>query len=164
VRADGRVFDWRGITAFRLIEMEAAGRTREVEAYLKWAAAQKLTVVRVLVMAKHLFELPPQRGVDALDAFLSRAARYGLHVEVVALADSGSYEMDMKAHVRQVGAIAAKHANAFVEIANEPYHSTQREEVHHEAYLLELRREIPAGVPVALGPPTTPICTWAATS
>jgi hypothetical protein len=131
--------------------MEAAGKTVDVDAYLKWAAAQELTVVRVLVMAKHLFELPPERGVGALDSFLSRAARHSMHVEVVALADTGSYSMDVNAHVRRIGEIAGRHANAFVEIANEPYHPTQRPEVHNEPFLRTLRREIPSQVPVALG-------------
>jgi hypothetical protein len=151
IRPDGRPFRWRGITAFRLLELEAAGRSADVDAYLKWAASQQLTVVRVLAMAKHLFELPPERGVGALDSFLLRAARHSLHVEVVALADTGSYSMDLKAHVRRVGDIAARHGNAFVEIANEPYHGTQRPEVHNEAFLHTLRSEVPSQVPVALG-------------
>jgi hypothetical protein len=151
VRADGRPFSWRGITAFRLLEMEAGGRAAEADAYLRWAAAERLTVVRVLVMATHLFALPPERGVAALDALLARAARYGLHVEVVALADTASYDIDMPAHVRRVGEIAARHANAIVEIANEPYHPTQRAEVHDPKYLERLRGEVPRAVPVALG-------------
>jgi hypothetical protein len=151
VRPDGTPFTWRGITAFRLLEMEAAGKSAEVDTYLKWAASQQLTVVRVLTMAKHLFELPPERGVAALDAFLSRAARHGMFVEVVALADTGAYPLDLKQHVRRVGEIAARHPNALVEIANEPYHGTQKPEVHRDDFLQELRKEITAGVPVALG-------------
>jgi hypothetical protein len=151
VHADGRPFTWRGITAFRLLEMEAGGRAAEADAYLAWAAGQKLTVVRVLAMAKHLFELSPDRGIGALDPFLTRAARHGLFVEIVALADTASYDLDLPAHVRAVGAIAARHPNALIEIANEPYHSTQREALHRGDYLVLLRREIPAGVPVALG-------------
>ena len=102
-------------------------------------------------MAKHLFELPPDKGAAALDAFLARAARHGLHVEVVALADTASYEMDMAAHVRRIGATCARHPNALLEIANEPYHATQRAEVHDAKYLERLRAEVPPGVPVALG-------------
>ena len=34
-------------------------------AYLAWAAKEELTVLRVLVMAKHLFELSPERGLAA---------------------------------------------------------------------------------------------------
>lgn len=142
---------WRGITAFRLLEMEAGGRGPEVDSYLRWAAAERLTVVRVLAMAQHLFELPPERGLGALDALLARAARHGLFVEVVALADTAAYPIDAAAQVRRVGEISARHANAIMEIANEPYHPTQRPEIHDPKYLARLRSEIPAGVPVALG-------------
>ena len=131
--------------------MEASGRTADVDAYLKWAAGQRLTVVRVLVMAKHLFVLPPDRGLAALDAFLTRAARHRVFVEIVALADTAEYPVDLKAHVRRVGEIAAKHPNAFVEIANEPYHATQAEPVRDPRFLAVLRKEIPVQVLVALG-------------
>ena len=131
--------------------MEATGKAANVEAYLKWAASRQLTVVRVLAMAKHLFELSPERGAAALDAFLSRAARHGMFVEVVALADTAAYPMELEKHVRRIGEIAAHHPNALVEIANEPYHGTQRPEVHRDDVLQALRKEIPAGVPVALG-------------
>src|SRR5687767_13153431 len=151
VRPDGRPFAWRGITAFQLLEMEAGGRGAEADAYLKWAAAERLTVVRVLAMAKHLFTLEPERGVKALDALLARAARHGLFVEVVALADTQEYPVDIPAHVKRVGEICARHANALIEIANEPYHGTQRAEVHDPGYLARLRTEIPATVPTALG-------------
>ena len=148
---DGRPFAWRGITAFRLVEMEATGHGAEADAYLRWAAAERLTVVRVLAMAKHLFDLPPDRGLGALDALLERAARHGLVVEVVALADTAAYPIDLKAHVRRVGEICARHANAVIELANEPYHGTQRPEVQDTASLATLRAELPADIPVALG-------------
>lgn len=131
--------------------MEAGGRAHDVDAYLRWAAAERLTVVRVLVMAKHLFELPPDKGAAALDALLSRAERHGVYVEVVALADTASYTLDLAAFIRRVGEICARHSNALLEIANEPYHPTQRAEVHDPQYLAKLRAEVPAAVPVALG-------------
>lgn len=145
------MFAWRGITAFRLLEMEAGGRGDEAEAYLRWAASQRLTVVRVLAMAKHLFVLEPERGLTALDALLTRAARHGLFVEVVALADTAEYAVDIPAHVKRVGEICARHGNAVIEIANEPYHGTQRAEVHDPIYLARLRAEIPRTIPTALG-------------
>jgi hypothetical protein len=151
VRPDGRPFAWRGITAFQLLEMEANGRGGEADAYLKWAASERLTVVRVLAMAKHLFVLEPEKGLKALDALLARAARHGLFVEVVALADTQEYPVDIPAHVKRVGEICARHANALIEIANEPYHPTQRADVHAPAYLQKLRPLIPVEVPTALG-------------
>ena len=52
VKADGTPFEWRGVTAFRLAELVAAGRERDADAYLAWAQSQKLTIVRVLTMAQ----------------------------------------------------------------------------------------------------------------
>jgi hypothetical protein len=151
VRADGNRFEWRGITAFRLLEMIARGRTGEVEAYLDWCSKQGLTVVRVLTMAKHLFALSPDEGRAALPRLLEMAEQRGLYVEVVCLADTAEIPLDMDHHIREIGAIAAKHANAIVEIANEPVHGTQLERIHDPAEVQRLARLVPNDVPVALG-------------
>ena len=151
VRADGTVFQWRGITAFRLVELVAHGREPDAEAYLRWAAAQQLTVVRVLAMARVLFTLSPSDGEEALPRLLERAARQGIVVEVVALADTASYDIDLAAHVRAVGRICRAQGNCAIEIANEPYHPTQSGQVHDRAFLRRLRREIPPEIPVSLG-------------
>ena len=66
VRADASPFEWRGISAFALVEQVANGRASEAENYLAWAASQRITVVRVLVMAQHLFKLSPDQGRAAL--------------------------------------------------------------------------------------------------
>ena len=144
-------FEWRGITAFRLVEQVAHGREAEAIAFLDWARAQKLTVVRVLVMAKHLFELSPDDGVKALPRLLALAADRGLAVEVVALADTADIKLDLAQHVKAVGAIAAAHSNAIVEIANEPWHPTQDPRLHDPAFVKGLADLVPPSVPVALG-------------
>jgi hypothetical protein len=131
--------------------MEAAGRGAAVDAYLAWAASEHLNVVRVLAMAKHLFELPPGRGLTHLDALLRRAAAHRVFVEVVALADTASYPIDPATHVQRVVRVVVKHSNALIEIANEPYHATQAERVHDLGYLRELLRLVPPGVPAASG-------------
>jgi hypothetical protein len=151
VRADGTVFYWRGITAFRLLEFVAHGRAPEADAYLRWASAQGLTGVRVLSMAQVLFALSPADGERALDRLLDLADRHGIVVEIVALADSARYTFDVRAHVAAVGRAAARHPNAIIEIANEPYHPTQRKDVHDHAVLRKLRDVIPRDVPVSLG-------------
>jgi hypothetical protein len=151
VLASGAPFTWRGITAFRLLEMEAAGRGQDVDAYLTWAASENLNVVRVLAMAKHLFELTPARGLAHLNVLLTRAASHGLFVEIVALADTASYAIDPALHVERIGRIAQDHSNALVEIANEPYHGTQDVRVHSPAYLSAMLRRLPSNLPVALG-------------
>lgn len=151
--ADGTRFHWRGITAFRLVEQVAHGREGEAAAYLDWARDHGVTVVRVLTMAKHLFELTPADGLAALPRLLSLAAERGLHVEVVALADTAEYDVDLDAHVSAVGKIAAAHPNAFLEIANEPYHGTQDAALHDRATLDRLAALVPGEVVLAHGSP-----------
>lgn len=151
LKSDGSVFEWRGITAFRLLEFVARGGEADADAYLAWAASRKLNLVRVLVMADGLFKLSPADGVRALPRFLELARKHGLHVEVVALADTASIAVDPSAHLKAVGAICARYPNALLEIANEPVHPTQAKAIHDAAYLKSLAALVPGGVPISLG-------------
>ena len=54
---DGQPFQWRGITAFRLLDYVADKNEAEAEAFLKWADAQKLPVALVLAMGGGLMDL-----------------------------------------------------------------------------------------------------------
>jgi hypothetical protein len=151
IASDGSRFEWRGITAFRLVEFVAHGRSADADAYLEWAASKQLTLVRVLVMADALFKLSPPDGLTALPRLLEMAKRRGLHVEVVALADTAAIPIDIPAHVRAVAEICARHDNVVLEIANEPWHPTQARTLHDAAYLQRIEATLPAAVPVALG-------------
>ncbi len=151
VNASGEPFAWRGITAFRLAEMISTGREADVSRYLDWAADRKLTVVRVLLMARHLFQLTPEAGRDALPELLDLAKARGLAVEVVALADTEGLSFDYDAHVQSVGKIALEKGNAFVEIANEPGHATQDRRLHDPAAVRRLAELVPQPVITALG-------------
>ena len=150
-RREGEPFEWRGLTAFRLVEMIAAGREGEAAAFLDFAAARGITVVRVLLMARHLFPLDPQQGVRALPRLLELAAARGLYVEAVALADTAAIGVDLERHVEAVGRAAAAAPNALVEIANEPWHPTQDPRLHDPATVARLAALVPEAVPVALG-------------
>src|SRR5262245_23089987 len=77
--SSGKAFDWRGITAFRLVEFVAHGRAAEADAYLRWAASKGITVVRVFAMADGIFQLTPADGQHALPQLLELAAKHGLH-------------------------------------------------------------------------------------
>ena len=147
----GIEFEWRGVTAFRLAEMIANGRESEAIAYLDFAASKNLNVVRVLLMAHHLFRLAPEDGRRALPRLLDLAKERGLAVEVVALADTREIPVEFDAHVRAVGRIALEKGNAFVELANEPGHATQDRRLHDPAELQRLAALVPDGVVVALG-------------
>jgi hypothetical protein len=151
VRGDGARFDWRGVTAFRLAELIAAGREQDARAYLAWGKAQQVTVVRVLAMAHNAFQLPPDKGRAAMARLLPLAASHGIAVEIVALADTASYQFDLEGHVRELGQLCAREGLCTVEIANEPYHGTQDPKLHDRSFLARLRTVVPADVPVALG-------------
>lgn len=151
VDAGGRPFQWRGITSFQLAEMIAGGREAEAAAYLDWAKVQDVTVVRVLLMAQHLFELTPEAGRAALPKLLDLAKERGIAIEVVALADTRGVKIDYEAHVREIGRIAMEKGNAFIELANEPGHPTQSDQVHEPAFLRKLAALLPEPLVVALG-------------
>lgn len=102
-------------------------------------------------MAKHMFELPPALGRRHLDDLFTRAARHGLHVEIVALADSDAFPDSVEAQVKGVAEAAARHPNAILELANEPWHPTQRAEVRTRAGLVALLPLVADRVPVAIG-------------
>jgi hypothetical protein len=146
---DGSRFQWRGVTAFALLEQIAHGRHRDADAYMRWAQATGFNLVRVLAAADVLFKLPADEGIRHMPALLEMAARRGLYVEIVALADTARVGMTapgLRAQVAEVGKIAAGHANAVVQVANEHYHPTQSRELHDPAVLGELGRLIPPQV------------------
>jgi hypothetical protein len=144
-------FQWRGITAFRLLEYVARGKDAEVERFLSWAESQRLTVIRVLAMGQGFMNLSPEDGRAALPRLLEAAARHKLHVEIVALAGTRDVAVDLDAQLAAIGEIAAKHDNAIIEVANEPGHPSQSEDVHRPEVLARLRSRVPLNVPVALG-------------
>jgi hypothetical protein len=163
----GAAFEWRGISAFRLVEFVAHGRESDADAYLTWAASKQINVVRVFAMADVLFKLSPADGLRALPRLLGMAQRRGLHVEVVGFADTATIEVDFPRHLKAIADICARYPNALLEIANEPVHPTQAKVLHDAAYLKTLATLVPAGVPVALGAvedsdgfPTGSYVTW----
>jgi hypothetical protein len=149
--ADGRPFEWRGITAFRLVDQIADGDEAAARSYLAWAKAQKLTVVRVLAMGSGWLDLKPEDGRRALPRLLSLAREHDLHVEVVALAGTLDTPVNLDEHVTALGRIVGDHPNALLEIANEPAHPTQAPDVWKPDVLMALAARVPAVVPVALG-------------
>ena len=151
LKPDGSAFQWRGISAFRLLEFVAHGREAEAETYLRWAASKKLTIVRVFAMADGIFQLSPEEGLRALPHLLEIARRNGLYVEVVAFTGTSVIKVDRAAFVKNIAAICARHPNALLELANEPGHPTQAAEMHDPGHLQSLLRLVPAEVPVALG-------------
>ena len=157
VCGDGGKFQWRGVTAFALLEQIAHGRRRDADAYMRWARETGFNLVRVLAMADVLFKLSPEDGHRHMATLYEMAAQRGLYVEIVALADSAHYGMDLAALRTQVsatGGIAAGHPNVVVQVANEYYHPTQSQALHDPGTLAALGRLIPADVLYTESPAT----------
>ena len=148
VCADGSLFRWRGVTAFRLADLIADGREPEAVTYLDWADRTGFNVVRVLATLCCWFDLPADAGQKALPRVLALAKARGMYVQVVALAGTAPHErpIDLEAQVRAIGTIAAAHDNAIVEIANEPEHNTQDKRLHDFAFVDKLATLVPADV------------------
>ena len=151
VAPGGGTFQWRGITAFRLVDYVADGQEDLTARYLEWAGRQGLTVVRVLTMMGGQFDLRPEDGRRALPRVLELAAKHGLYVEVVAFAGTADIPVNLQEHVDQIGRILAAHPNGLLEIANEPVHPSQSAEVHKAEVLKALAARVPPEIPVALG-------------
>ena len=149
--ADRHPFQWRGITAFRLLEYVARGKDDEVERFLSWAEGQRLTVVRVLAMGSGWMNLSAEDGRRALPRLLELAAAHQLHVEIVALAGTRDAPLNLDAQLDAIGKIVSEHDNALIEIANEPGHPSQLPEIHRPETLVKLRSRVPRTIPVALG-------------
>jgi hypothetical protein len=148
---DRRPFQWRGITAFRLLEYVARGKEDEAERFLSWAEGQRLTVVRVMAMGLGFMNLPASDGRRALPRLLELAAAHHLHVEIVALAGTRDAPLDLDTQLDEIGRVAAQYENALIEVANEPFHPSQAADVHRPDVLARLRSRVPFSVPVALG-------------
>ena len=152
VNADGTTFQWRGITAFRLLDYVSEGERPRAHEYLAWARSRGLTVVRVLAMLDDgFFELASKPGLKTLPELLAIAQAEGIYVEVVGLTETRKRTIDPRAQISALGRIVAEHPNALLELANEPSHPSQSDDVHKPEYLKAIAAAVPDQVPVALG-------------
>jgi hypothetical protein len=151
-REDGSRFRWRGVTAFALLDLIADGRDRDARAFLQWARDERFTIVRVLAMnPKGWFDLDASDGRRALPALLRLASEHQLHVQIVALANTaGKSESELAEQVREVGRICAAADNCLLEIANEPYHSSQAR-LQNAGLMRKFQEQIPKDVVTAWG-------------
>jgi hypothetical protein len=145
-------FRWRGVTAFALLDLVADGKLNEARGFLEWAHRAGFNVVRVLAMnPRGWFDLSAEDGRRALPDLLSLAAEYSLRVQIVALANSrGRDESFLREQVREVGRLCSKSSDCVLEIANEPYHSTQAK-LNDPELMRRLQQEVPESVLVAWG-------------
>ena len=150
----GTRFDWRGVTAFALADLIADGRRPEARAFVEWAADTGFNVVRVLAMNHGWMDLSPEEGRRALPPLFALAADHGLHVQVVALAGTRkepySTPTFLREQVKAVSQLCASAPNCLLEIANEPYHSSQAR-LDDPALMEQLQEEVAGAVPVTWG-------------
>ena len=157
VTASGQPVPWTAVTGFRLVEQVAHGRSGEASAFL--ASLGPARGVRVLLMARWLFQLSPDEGVAALAATLDLAQQHGRYLEVTVFADTKSFPLadaDYRRIADQVGRTCAAHAAcALVELANEvwPLHDTQAGALGQLEFLRSLREVVRThgDIPVSIG-------------
>jgi len=157
VNASGARVPWTAVTGFRLVEQVAHGRAGEASAFL--GSLGPARGVRVLLMARWLFQLSPDEGLAALGATLDLAQKHGRYLEVTIFADTKSFNLadaDYRRIADAVGAICAAHvACGPVEIANEVWslHETQADALGDLAFLRSLRETVRrhGDIPVSLG-------------
>ncbi|HEX2309157.1 MAG TPA: hypothetical protein VHH91_00445 [Vicinamibacterales bacterium] len=154
----GTRFRWTGVTAFGLADHIADGRTRDARAFAEWAAGAGFNILRVLAMLPNggWLHLAPEDGRRALPQVFALAREHGMHVQVVALANtnekSGRFRTEpfLREQVREVARLCAAAGNCVLEIANEPYHGSQAGLARPEL-MQRLQQEVPDGLPVAWG-------------
>ena len=167
LRRDGRglvngagPYVWRMATGFALVDLVADGHEPAAVLFLDGLRADGFTGVRVVSTLCCWFRLTSAEGLAALPRTLALARARGMYVEVVALAatrtaSSGGKdwtEAEIRAHVRQVGAVCGQAVNCLIELANENYHASQRSNLlTNVTFLKSLRASIPPHVLVSFG-------------
>ena len=151
LRLDGRFFV-NDAGTFRPVFTSALSILRrsdeDVLTFLQWAARTGFNGIRVFAGALKWANQTANGARDRLPFLLTEAAKRGLYVEVTAITDSLEGNYDPDEHFRTVARICDVD-NAILEVANEPYHSTQASRIHEAAHLLSLGGA--SRVPFALG-------------
>lgn len=149
----GKLFVWRGVTAFKLLELIATGQDSKARAFLQWAKNTGFNLVRVLaVLENSWFHLLRDRGIHFIPKLLDMCAEYGMYVELVALANTKDWsERELTEQVERVAIACEQRTNVVIEIANEPYHGSQSDWLNSAAFMQRLRTFVPLFIPVAMG-------------
>jgi len=120
------------------------------DAYLDWVSRQGFGGVRIFAGALTWANQTADSACLALPHVMDACVQRDLYVEVTAITDSGT-GYDVEQHLKDINSILLPYENTLVEIANEPYHSSQNEAVHDPDYLLHCTSFISENIMCALG-------------
>jgi hypothetical protein len=149
LRIDGRM--WRDdIDYYRPVWVDALDiLTLEHEPYLDWAVATGFGGVRVFCgNTGRGNNQTPESALANLPAFLACARARGLRVEVTALTGTES-GYDARQYIADAAGIADGYENAVFEMANEPWHPSQKDLTPD--FLCSCQSSVPARLISALG-------------
>lgn len=139
------------VSSFGTLGQLIHDRTVEARDYMRWAKATGFNGLRFF--AGNLDWMDGQTAGDArqvLPAAMVMARDEELYVEVTALTGTrAAPTIDKPAHVRVCGSACVDAGNGILEVANEPYHSSQDDETHKAENLREWGSLV--SVPFALG-------------
>lgn len=142
---DGRFF-LRGADTFRPIFTSALSILRpdrsddDVRAFLDWAVATGFNGLRLFAGRLSWANQTAEGARARLPFVLAEAASRGLHVEVTAITDSKDGGYAVGEHARAIGDLLT--TATILEIANEPWHSSQSDSVHGAGFLAGLGRGV----------------------
>lgn len=150
--ADGHRLKWRGIMAFRLLELEAH-QPGEADRVLDFCAEHR-AYPRFLMMMDNpqLFVLTREEGLATLPRLAQKLKDRGLYGAAVACVGTRDVAFDWNDQMVRVGAIAEAYGNIRVAVGNElfPIHNSESGDLTPDR-LLQLARLVPSAVPVSLG-------------
>lgn len=153
--ATGKVVELRPVMAFALLDVLVDNEPGAL-AYLQWAQKTGFNAVRVLAANHGWMTLSVADGRAHLPRLFTLAAEHGLYVQIVSVAGGKVLfptRDAVRSQVKAIGAIAAQYSNSILEIANEPYHSSQPDFLYSPSFMKELRGLVSASVPTMAGAP-----------
>lgn len=132
---DAGIFRPLFVSSFGTLSQVIHGDEAAAVAYMDWAVRTGFNGLRFF--AGNL-TWQDQRAPDALRVLpraLQLAKDRGLYCQVTALTDTGAGGFDKAAHVKACGREVGLSGNGLLEVANEPWHSSQDGDTHNVANL-----------------------------
>lgn len=123
----------------------------EQDAFIDWLSQKGFNGVRVMVGGLSWAGQTPETARNGLEKLLHKLRAKNLYASLTLLTDTAVIKTDKQEHVKKVREIVEKFDNTIIEMANEPYHATQDDEVHSLEYLYNLSKLFSQVQVVSLG-------------